>query len=184
MRTLGDVPHAADRGRPPEAASFFYDALASTHENIFFDEALLDGGCATRQSPQRAIFEGQESWLDAFPGAAAGGRACAVRAPERAHLYRGYDWTGRPCAWGRSPVWRFLLDSTKRISGRKLPSEAFGDDSAGTQSDKDLIAFRKAPGPTGVRMPGPRQGKAGPENLRFADVPGRFARRCNSPAMW
>merc|ERR1719327_24590 len=73
MRTLGDVPCTQQiAGEPFEAPleSFFYDALASTHAepHFLFDEALLEGNLrAAAIAPQRAIFEGEESWLDAFP---------------------------------------------------------------------------------------------------------------------
>ena len=101
MRTLGDVPCTQQiAGEPLEAPleSFFYDALASSHEepHFLFDEALLEGKLRTAAiAPQRAIF-GEESWLDAFPAERRPADACVVcaGAGARSPLHRDpYDWT-------------------------------------------------------------------------------------------
>ena len=188
MRTLGDVPCTQQiAGEPVDAplAEFFYDALASTHAEprFLFDEALLDGELrAAAIAPQRAIFEGEESWLDAFPAARRPADACVVcaGAGARSPLHRDpYDWTGTSLCLEGSKVWRFLLDvDDDELEAYKLPSEAFGDDSAGTQSNIDLYCVQDGAWPDAAEFEDNKdlvKAKAGPENFTpSADVPGRF----------
>ena len=174
-------------GEPVDAplAEFFYDALASTHEepHFLFDEALLDGDLRDAAiAPQRAIFEGEESWLDAFPADRRPADACVVcaGAGARSPLHRDpYDWTGTSLCLEGSKVWRFVLDvDDDELEAYKLPSEAFGDDSAGTQSDIDLYCVQDGAWPDSAEFEDNRdlvEAKAGPENFTpSADVPGRF----------
>ena len=187
MRTLGDVPCTQQiAGEPVEAPleSFFYDALASTHAepHFLFDEALLDGDLRDAAiEPQRAIFEGEESWLDAFPAERRPADACVVcaGAGARSPLHRDpYDWTGTSLCLEGSKVWRFLLDvDDDELEAYKLPSEAFGDDSAGTQSDIDLYCVLEGDWPHAAEFENRDlvKAKAGPENFTpSAQVPGRF----------
>ena len=187
MRTLGDVPCTQQiAGDPFEAPleSFFYDALASTHETprFLFDEALLEGNLRDAAiAPQRAIFEGEESWLDAFPAERRPADACVVcaGAGARSPLHRDpYDWTGTSLCLEGSKVWRFLLDvDDDELEAYKLPSEAFGDDSAGTQSDIDLYCVLEGDWPHAAEFENRDlvKAKAGPENFTpSTQVPGRF----------
>ena len=188
MRTLGDVPCTQQiAGEPFDAplAEFFYDALASTHAepHFLFDEALLEGNLrAAAIAPQRAIFEGEESWLDAFPVDRRSADACVVcaGAGARSPLHRDpYDWTGTSLCLEGSKVWRFLLDvDDAELEAYKLPSEAFGDDSAGTQSDIDLYCVQEGDWPDAADFEDNKdlvKAKAGPENFTpSAQVPGRF----------
>ena len=63
------------------------------------------------------------------------------------------------------------------LEAYKLPSEAFGDDSAGTQSDIDLYCVREGDWPHAAKFENRDlvEAKAGPENFTpSADVPGRL----------
>jgi hypothetical protein len=165
--------------------AFFYDALASTHEEprFLFDEELLDGADGLRAAAIAAqrIF-GEESWLDSFPAERRPADACVVcaGAGARSPLHRDpYDWTGTSLCLEGSKVWRFLLDvEDSDLDAYKLPSEAFGDDSAGTQSDIDLYCFQECDWPDAEAFDDDRdlvEAMAGPENFAPShDVPGRF----------
>ena len=156
LASLGDTTVTRQRrGAEPAAMAlgdFFLDALASSHEapSFLFDEALLDGRGDLRDfvvAPQRAVFGGEESWLDLFPAARRPADACVVGAGAgaRSPLHRDpYDWTGTSLCVEGSKVWRFVLDvDDDALDAYALASDAFGDsDSAGTQSDGDLYAER------------------------------------------
>ena len=165
-------------------------AAASSHAepHFLFDEALLDGDLRDAAiAPQRAIFEGEESWLDAFPAERRPADACVVcaGAGARSPLHRDpYDWTGTSLCLEGSKVWRFLLDVDEAdLEAYKLPSEAFGDDSAGTQSDIDLYCVREGDWPHAAEFENRDlvKAKAGPENFTpSAQYGGASARACRA----
>ena len=158
MMQLGDAPvRRQRRGEALEMplGAFFEDALASSHASpsFLFDEFLLDGDDDLRGAavgPQRAIFGGERSWFDHFPESRRPRDGCVVGAGAgaRSPLHRDpYDWTGTSLCVEGSKVWRFALDvDDADLGAYELASEAFGGDSAGTQSDADLYARRVGDG--------------------------------------